>query len=159
MNKTEIEIEIIRATDELKKLIDLATGFTAEEKAKRQTTSPNRTPEGEIGPCGHPGPVGAPGPATSVPPPYRHGKRHEYTEWDNTSTVRRVDPFDAEEAYDDIPGKDAVRRARAEKLLIGLHEIAGLVNRARAELFSGDLNGCAITLGRIANAIDRELNK
>lgn len=126
MNKTEIEIEIIRATDELKKLIDLATGFTAKEKAKRQT-SPNRCTSGG--------------------------------EYDDCSTARRVDPFDAEEAYDNIPGKDAVRRTRAEKLLIGLHEIAGLVNRARAELVSGDLNGCAITLGRIANAIDRELNK
>lgn len=123
-NKTEIETEFIRATDELRKLIELATEFTTEEKAKCQT-SPNRRTGG----------------------------------YDDCSTVRRADPFDADEAYDDIPRKDAVRCTRAEKLLVGLHEIAGLVRRARAELVNRDLTGCAITLGRVADAIDRELNK
>lgn len=111
---TTIEIEIMRATDELKKLIKRATEFSDKELG---ATTPNKK-----------------------------------------SAVRR-ESFDLDEAYDDIPGKDAVRCIREKKILVGLHEIAGLVNRARAELAGCDVKGCAITLGRIASAIDCELNK
>lgn len=111
---TTIEIEIMRATDELKKLIERATEFSDKELG---ASAPNKK-----------------------------------------SAVRR-ESFDLDEAYDDIPGKDAARCIREKKILVGLHEIAGLVNRARAELAGGDIKGCAITLGRIASAIDCELNK
>lgn len=61
-----------------------------------------------------------------------------------------TDNRDPDEACDGIPHSVVVKE--------GLCEIAGLVNRARRELSDGNLSNCSTTLGRIANAIDRELN-
>lgn len=66
----------------------------------------------------------------------------------------RHDVRDGDEAQDDIPRKDGANPYRA-----GLCELAGLVRRARVELSEGKARLVAHTLGRVQNAIDRELNK
>lgn len=46
-----------------------------------------------------------------------------------------------------------------ENLHPGLCEIAGLVRRARLEMLNGNIEHASITLGRINDALDHEINK
>lgn len=69
-----------------------------------------------------------------------------------TITPNMADEMEAGDDFAFVPSSKNPYRA-------GLHEISGLVRRARTELADGNPTHAARTLGRISDAIDSELNK
>lgn len=80
-----------------------------------------------------------------------------------TSKKNRRHSVDAFAETADEGGKGSepcrVRHAIPENLRPGLCEVAGLVRRARLEMLNGNTEHAAITLGRVNDILDREINK